>query len=220
VKRIRLVVADDHRLFLEGVRASLNEAEDIEIVGEADSGTKLLSLVAHSRPDLVLMDFSMPQLDGLACLDTIRSRHPDVKVAILSAFREPDVIQAALRRGACAYIVKTINPDDLASVIRQVINGTVYQALDLAEPDHRGKNGTVRDVGLTERELAILQALARGLSNEAIAKELWIARQTVKFHVRNVYRKLGVSNRTEAARYAYQHGLVANPVDDAPVAVR
>jgi DNA-binding NarL/FixJ family response regulator len=220
VKRIRLVVADDHRLFLEGVRASLHEAEDIEIVGEADSGSKLLSLVAHSRPDLVLMDFSMPQLDGLACLDTIHSRHPDVKVAILSAFREPDVIQAALRRGACAYIVKTINPDDLASVIRQVINGTVYQALDLAEADHSGKNGTVRDVGLTERELAILQALARGLSNEAIAKELWIARQTVKFHVRNVYRKLGVSNRTEAARYAYQHGLVANPVDDAPVAVR
>jgi two-component system, NarL family, response regulator LiaR len=217
VKRIRLVVADDHRLFLEGVRAALEEAEDIEIVGEADSGSKLLSLVAHSRPDLVLMDFSMPQLDGLACLDTIHSRHPDVKVAILSAFREPDVIQAALRRGACAYIVKTINPDDLASVIRQVISGTVYQALDLAEPE---QSPSVRDVGLTERELAILQALARGLSNEAIAKELWIARQTVKFHVRNVYRKLGVSNRTEAARYAYQHGLVANPVEDTPVAVR
>jgi len=217
VKRIRLVVADDHRLFLEGVRAALEEDEDIEIVGEADSGSKLLSLVAHSRPDLVLMDFSMPQLDGLACLDTIHSRHPDVKVAILSAFREPDVIQAALRRGACAYIVKTINPDDLASVIRQVISGTVYQALDLAEPE---QSPSVRDVGLTERELAILQALARGLSNEAIAKELWIARQTVKFHVRNVYRKLGVSNRTEAARYAYQHGLVANPVEDTPVAVR
>ena len=217
MKRIRLVVADDHRLFLEGVRAALEEDEDLEIVGEADSGSKLLSLVAHSRPDLVLMDFSMPQLDGLACLDTIHSRHPDVKVAILSAFREPDVIQAALRRGACAYIVKTINPDDLASVIRQVISGTVYQALDLAEPE---QSPSVRDVGLTERELAILQALARGLSNEAIAKELWIARQTVKFHVRNVYRKLGVSNRTEAARYAYQHGLVANPVEDTPVAVR
>ena len=118
MKRIRLVVADDHRLFLEGVRASLGAADDIEIVGEADSGSKLLSLVAHTRPDLVLMDFSMPQLDGLACLDTIRKRNPEVKVAILSAFREPDVIQAALRRGACAYILKTINPDDLASVLR------------------------------------------------------------------------------------------------------
>jgi len=218
VKRIRLVVADDHRLFLEGIRASLQAAEDIEIVGEADSGSKLLSLVSHAHPELVLMDLSMPQLDGLACLDTIRQRHPEAKVAILSAFREPDVIQAALRRGACAYILKTINPDDLASVIRQVINGTVYQALDLAEPEPLG---SARSVGLTERELAILQSLARGLSNEAIAKELWIARQTVKFHVRNIYRKLGVSNRTEAARYAYQHGLVANAVDDlSPVAVR
>jgi two-component system, NarL family, response regulator LiaR len=216
MKRIRLVVADDHRLFLEGVRASLGSADDIEVVGEADSGSKLLSLVSHTRPDLVLMDFSMPQLDGLACLDTIRTRHPEVKVAILSAFREPDVIQAALRRGACAYIVKTINPDDLSSVIRQVINGTVYQSLDLAEPE---QVGTARSAGLTERELAILQSLARGLSNEAIAKELWIARQTVKFHVRNVYRKLGVSNRTEAARYAYQHGLVANPVEELTVAI-
>jgi DNA-binding NarL/FixJ family response regulator len=217
VKRIRLVVADDHRLFLEGVRAYLGAAEDIEIVGEADSGNKLLSLVAHARPDLVLMDFSMPQLDGLACLDTLRKRNPEVKVAILSAFREPEVIQAALRRGACAYILKTINPDDLASVVRQLINGTVYQALDLTEPEPLA--GT-RSTGLTERELAILQALARGLSNEAIAKELWIARQTVKFHVRNIYRKLGVSNRTEAARYAYQHGLVQNAVEELPAAAK
>src|SRR5262245_54381558 len=115
------------------------------------------------------MDFSIPQLDALPCLDKSHSRHRDVKVALLSAFREPDVIQAALRRGACAYIVKTINPDDLASVIRQVISGTVYQALDLAEPE---QSPSVRDVGLTERELAILQALARGRSTESSAKEL------------------------------------------------
>ena len=216
-KRIRIVVADDHRLFLEGVRAALEDADDIEILGEADSGTKLLSLVAQARPDLVLMDFSMPQLDGLACLDTIRKRYPDVKVALISGFRDTDVIEAALRRGACAFILKTINPDDLASVIRQTMQGTVYQTLDLAEP---AESGTMRAVGLTERELSILQGLARGLSNEAIAKELWIARQTVKFHVRNVYRKLGVSNRTEAARYAYRHGLVENPVSDLPAASR
>jgi DNA-binding NarL/FixJ family response regulator len=211
MKRIRLAVADDHRLFLEGVRAALESAEDIEIVGEADSGNRLVGIVAGARPDLVLMDFAMPQLDGLACLDTIRKRHPEVKVALISAFREPDVIEAALRRGASAFIVKTINPDDLASVIRQIMNGTVYQAHDFAEPE---ASAPARTAGLTERELAILQSLARGLSNEAIAKDLWIARQTVKFHVRNVYRKLGVSNRTEAARYAYQHGLVANPVED------
>jgi DNA-binding NarL/FixJ family response regulator len=217
-KRIRIAVADDHQLFLDGVRAALEPANDIEIVGEADSGTKLLALVAHARPDLVLMDFSMPHLDGLACLDTIRKRHPDVKVALISGFRDSDVIEAALRRGACAFILKTISPDDLGSVIRQVIHGTVYQALDLSsEP---APAADVRAVGLTDRELSILQGLARGLSNEAIAKELWIAKQTVKFHVRNVYRKLGVSNRTEAARYAYRHGLVENPVGDVPAALR
>jgi DNA-binding NarL/FixJ family response regulator len=214
VRRIRLVVADDHRLFLEGVRASLEHADDIDIVGEADSGTKVLSLIASTRPDIVLVDFSMPELDGLALLDTIRTRHPEVKVALISAFREPDVIEAALRRGASAFVLKTINPNDLGSVVRQVMNGTVFQSLDLAESP---SVGTARSVGLTERELSILEALARGLSNDAIAKELWVARQTVKFHVRNIYRKLGVSNRTEAARYAYQHGLLANPVARSPL---
>jgi len=109
-------------------------------------------------------------------------------------------------------VLKSINPDDLAAVIRQVMNGTVFQALDFGgEPD---AGAAARSAGLTERELSILQALARGLSNDAIAKELWITRQTVKFHVRNIYRKLQVSNRTEAARYAYQHSLVPNMVDD------
>jgi DNA-binding NarL/FixJ family response regulator len=216
VKRIRLVVADDHPLFLAGVRAVLESVEDIEIVGEAESGTKVLPLITNTRPDFVLMDYLMPQFDGLACLDTIRARHPEVKVALISGLREPEVIEAALRRGACAFVLKSINPDDLAAVIRQVMNGTVFQTLDFAEP---GAGDAARAAGLTERQIAILQALARGLSNEAIAKELWITRQTVKFHVRNIYRRLGVSNRTEAARYAYQHGLVANPVEELSAAI-
>jgi len=212
VTRIRLVVADDHPLFLEGIRAVLDSAEDIEIVGTAESGTQVLSLIPKTRPNFVLLDYLMPHVDGLACLDTIRARHPDVKVALISAFREPEVIEAALRRGASAFVLKSINPDDLAAVIRQVMNGTVFQALDFGgEPD---AGAAARSAGLTERELSILQALARGLSNDAIAKELWITRQTVKFHVRNIYRKLQVSNRTEAARYAYQHSLVPNMVDD------
>jgi DNA-binding NarL/FixJ family response regulator len=215
MKRIRLVVADDHRLFLVALRTVLEPADDIEIVGEADSGDKLLSVVAKARPDLVLMDFSMPQLDGLACLDTIRMRHPDVKVAMISAFHDGEVVEASLRQGACAFILKSINPDDLAAVIRHVMTGTVIQSLNPPEPGTTvGTSGSGSHAAdLTERELSILQALARGLSNDAIAKELWIARPTVKFHVRNVYRKLGVSNRTEAARYAYQHGLASSDAE-------
>ena len=209
MKRIRLVVADDHPLFVAGVRAALNAASDIEVVGVADSGTKVVPLISNARPDFVLLDYLMPKLDGLACLDTIQARYPDVKVAIMSGVREPGVIEAALRRGACAFVLKSIDPDDLAAVIRQVMNGTVFQTFDFGDSDSAE---VARPAGLTGRELSILAALGQGLSNDAIAKEFWITRETVKFHVRNIYRKLGVSNRTEAARYAYQHGLVESPL--------
>jgi two-component system, NarL family, response regulator LiaR len=215
VSPIRVVVVDDHRLFLLAVRSVLEPAEDVEVVGEADSGTKGLSLVASTRPDLVLMDVTMPHPDGLACLDTIVKKHPKVKVAMISESHDADVIESALRRGACAFIQKSINPDDLAAVIRHIVSGTVIQSLGRVPPAESARE----DVDLTERELAILRALAHGLSNDAIAKELWIACPTVKFHVRNVYRKLGVGNRTEAASYAYEHGLVTE-APSSPVPVR
>jgi DNA-binding NarL/FixJ family response regulator len=148
-------------------------------------------------------------MDGLACLGQIRKRHPQVKVVVLSVFSDPEHIQIALRRGACGYIVKSIDPLDLPSALRQAYEGTVYHALGLPEAD---ESSVARSAGLTEREIAILSAVARGLSNQAIGKELWVTEQTVKFHLTNIYRKLDVANRTEAARYAYQHGLVVSPV--------
>jgi DNA-binding NarL/FixJ family response regulator len=217
VKRIRLVVADDHPLFVEGVRAILESTDDIEVVGKAETAAKLLPLIANTMPDFVLMDFLGPKLDGLACLDRIRDRFPTVKVALISGLRDPGVIEAVLRRGACAFVLKSIDPEDLAAVIRQIMGGTVFQALEFAEPN---ADEPVRLAGLTEREVSILQALARGLPNAAIAKELWITRETVKFHLRNIYRKLDVSNRTEAVRYAYEHALVANHVPDLTVVAR
>jgi len=133
-----------------------------------------------------------------------------VKVVVLSVSTDEHVIQTVLKRGASAYIVKSINPIDLPSALRQAVEGTVYSAIGL--PD--ASDSPARAAGLTERETAILSAVARGLSNDAIGKELWVAEQTVKFHLTNIYRKLGVSNRTEAARLAYQHGLVESPIDD------
>ena len=146
----------------------------------------------------------MPGADGLTCLGQIRKRYPEVKVVVLSVSTDEHVIQTVLKRGASAYIVKSINPIDLPSALRQAVEGTVYSAIGM--PDN--SNSPARAAGLTERETAILSALARGLSNEAIGKELWVAEQTVKFHLTNIYRKLEVSNRTEAARYAYEQGLV------------
>jgi DNA-binding NarL/FixJ family response regulator len=206
---MRIVIADDHRLIVDGIKRSLEASDDFEVVGEASSGSQVLPLVARTNPDLVLLDLRMPGADGLTCLSRIRKQHPNVKVVILSVSTDENVIQTVLKRGASAYIVKTINPIDLPSVLRQAMEGTVYSAIGMPE-----RNDPARAAGLTERETAILTALARGLSNEAIGKELWVAEQTVKFHLTNIYRKLGVSNRTEAARLAYQQGLVESPIDD------
>jgi DNA-binding NarL/FixJ family response regulator len=133
-----------------------------------------------------------------------------VKVAILSAVDDPTVIQAAFSRGASAFIVKHIDPRDLPAAIRQAIQGTVYKPLGLIE---RAEDAAA-ERGLSKRELVILQALQSGLSNKQIAKELFLAEQTVKFHLTNIYRKLGVNSRTEAIRYAYEHGLVERPIYD------
>jgi len=205
---MRVVIADDHRLVLDGIRRALESDGDFDIVGETQSGTQVLPLVARTNPDLVLLDVRMPHMDGLACLDEIRRRHPEVRVVMLSASTSSDLIEAALRRGAAAYVVKTVNPDDLPATLRQALEGNVHTAFGLEEGEHSG----AKALGLTEREVTILGALARGLSNDEIAKEFWVAPQTVKFHLTNIYRKLGVKNRTEATRLAYQHGLVESPI--------
>jgi len=206
---MRVLLADDHRLIIEGVRRALEEAGDFEVVGECSSGAQVLPMVGRTNPDVVLLDLRMPGADGLSCLTRIRSQHPEVKVVILSASTDEKVIANVLKKGASAYVVKSVNPVDLPSVLRQAVEGTVFTAVGLPAGE-----SPARAAGLTERETAILSALARGLSNEAIAKELWVAEQTVKFHLTKIYRKLGVANRTEAARLAYQNGLVDSPIDD------
>jgi DNA-binding NarL/FixJ family response regulator len=204
---MRVVIADDHRLVLDGIKRALEDDGDFEIVGETQSGTQVLPLVGRTKPDLVLLDVRMPHMDGLACLDEIKRRHPEIKVVMLSASASNELVDAALRRGATAYIVKTVNPDDLAATLRQALEGNIHTALGVDE-----ERSGAKSLGLTDRELTILGALARGLSNDQIAKEFWVAPQTVKFHLTNIYRKLGVKNRTEATRLAYQHGLVESPI--------
>jgi DNA-binding NarL/FixJ family response regulator len=202
---IRVLLADDHPLTLEGIRRTLEETGDIEIVGEAQSGSQVLPLIGQTGPDLVMLDIRMPKLDGLGCLDRIRARYPKVKVVMLSAYTDREHIELALKRGASAYIAKTVNPLDLASAVRQAFEGTVFTTF---VPAGVAEESAGTAAGLTERELAMLKAVARGLSNQAIGKKYWVTEQTVKFHLGNVYRKLGVTNRTEATHFAYEHGLV------------
>ena len=205
--RLKLLIADDHQLMLEGIRLALADAPDIEIVGETSSGTQVLPLVRQTSPDVVLLDLRMPGMDGLRILESLRQRHPTVKTVVLSGSEEPEVIEAAFQRGAAAFILKRIDPLDLAPVIRQALDGNVFYRLEA-----RATATDLPDSGLTQREADILKALAEGLSNKQIARQFWLSEQTIKFHLTNIYRKLEVGSRTEAVRRAYENGWIENPM--------
>jgi two-component system NarL family response regulator len=201
---LRVLLADDHKLVLEAVKHALEKVEDFEVVATTHSGAAVADLVARHRPDLVVMDLRMPEVDGLQALDRIRARDKNVKVVMLSASDSPAEIQTALSRGANGFILKSVNPDDLPSALRQVYEGTVFHGgMAAAAPPA----SPAEEAGLTDREVTLVRALARGLSNKQISQELWITEQTVKFHLSNIYRKLDVSNRTGAVRWAHEHGL-------------
>jgi DNA-binding NarL/FixJ family response regulator len=204
VAKLRVLLADDHPLMIAAVRSALESEKDFEIVGEATSGSQVMPLVSSARPDVVLIDLRLPEIDGLTCLERISAKHPTVRVLLFSGVDDRAQIAVALERGACAYLVKSIHPGDLAAVIRQAVAGSFFCAAGL---DKVAARSGAHDAGLSGREAEILCSVARGLSNRAIAKELWLSDQTVKFHLHNIYRKLNVANRTEAAKYAFDHGL-------------
>jgi two-component system, NarL family, nitrate/nitrite response regulator NarL len=208
VKTLRVLVADDHRLMLAAVRRALADAQDFEIVHEVSVGSHVLPAVRETSPDVVLLDLRMPELDGLACLERLQKVAPEVAVVILSSYSDPEQIEAARRGGARGYVVKTVEPVDLATVLRTALTGESFQVWG-AQVEEAGAHADDETASLSERETAVLDAVARGLSNREIGRQLWISEQTVKFHLRNVYRKLGISSRTEAARYAYRTGRVA-----------
>lgn len=213
---MKILLADDHPLVLMGIHEVLAADGGFEIVGTTCTGPEVLPLIGRCSPEVVLLDVRMPQLGGLECLTRIRARYPDVKVVMLSMFADPEQVQLAFNRGACGYVVKSIEPHDLGSAIRQAVDGTAYHALGLPALDERA---AAKAAGLTERELMIVKAVARGLSNQSIAKELWVTEQTVKFHLTNVYKKLGIANRTEAAGWAFANGFADEPAPVSTIAL-
>jgi len=208
--KLRILLADDHRLMIEAVRVALEADGDFDVVGWTTDATKIVGLVSETSPDVVVLDVRMPLLDGIACLNRIRQRSPNVKVVMLSASEDPTLAAQALEGGASAFVLKQIDPRDLGSVLRQVVNGTVFQTVGVPATQSSSRQATA--AGLTAKEQEVLAALARGLSNQQIAKELWLAEQTVKFHLSNIYRKLEVRNRTEAVQHAVRRGFVSNPI--------
>jgi DNA-binding NarL/FixJ family response regulator len=201
---MRVLLADDQLVTLEGVRIVLEASDDISVVGQACSAEELCPLVSRTRPDVVLIDPLLCGNEGFECIGAIRAQHRDAKVVLFSTRSNIHHVQAAFGAGAAAYIIKTIHPLDLVAALRQTLQRTVFHPR-LSE-SLKGENGNTEE--LTAREREILTAVARGLSNKAISEEFWVTEQTVKFHLTNVYRKLGVPSRTAAVRYAHEHGLV------------
>ena len=201
---MRILIADDHSLELEAVKEALRACPTIKVVAEASTGREALALANRSKPDVALLDMHMPgSIDGLTCAERIKRQLPATRVVTISAFNDEGSVRTAFRRGADAFISKAVNPCDIGPALRAVVDGTVFHApLDGLAP-----NGGMTE-GLSERELGVIKAVAAGLPNKTISQQLWITEHTVKFHLTNIFRKTGTSNRTEAARWALQHGLV------------
>ena len=206
---IRVALADDHQLVLDTVRELLEADGDFEVVAASVSAEHLLSALGRECADVVVLDVRMPRVDGLSCLRSIRDRHPHAKVVMLSGLEDPRTVRRALELGASAFVRKDVDPQDLAGVLRHVLEETVV-SWPPASHDPDDELEEVRSL-LTPSEFGVLAALARGLVNKEIATELGISQQTVKFHLTNVYRKLGVTNRTEAIAFAFEHGVAETP---------
>jgi DNA-binding NarL/FixJ family response regulator len=207
------VVLDQHPIWLDGVQSIL-ERIGVEVLGKTTDPDELLDLVSTHHPDVLVTSIELadPDVDGLVCLRLATQRQASLKAVVLSAYDDAEHIEAALAAGAIAYVVKTAHPDDFAAAIRQSFDHSVFMAGSQVPPPAEKSEPAGDTRGLTRRELEILRLVAEGHSNAELAKMLWVTEQTVKFHLSNIYRKLDVSNRTEASRWAQVQGLLpANP---------
>ena len=208
---LRVLLADDHAVTRQGLRALLEGDAGIEIVGEAADGVEAEEQTLLLRPDVVLMDVQMPHRDGLESLRRIRAALPDQAVVVLTSFQTDETLREALRAGARGYLLKTADAADLLAAIRAAFRGETMLSAGVSERLSVLAQGQSLDLGdrLNERALEVLNLLAQGLRNKEIAAKLFISERTVEYHLSNIFLKLGVTNRTEAARAALSRGLVA-----------
>ena len=201
---IRVLVADDHAVVRDGLRAFLDLQEGIEVAGEATDGQEAVEQAERLRPDVVLMDLVMPRLDGVEAMRELRARVPGARVVVLTSFLDDERLLPALRAGAAGYLLKNVEPRELARSIRLAAAGEamIDPAVAARLVDALGEERPASHAELTPREQEVLDLIGRGYANKRIALELGIAEKTVKTHVSHVLAKLGVSDRTQAALYA------------------
>ncbi|WHY87440.1 response regulator transcription factor [Neobacillus novalis] len=208
---IRVVFVDDHEMVRIGVSSYLSAQPDIEVVGEAADGKKGVELVLELRPDIILMDLVMKEMDGIEATRQIIEHWPEAKVIIVTSFLDDEKVYPALEAGATSYMLKTSKAGEIANAVR-----ATYHGQSVLEPEVTGKmmvkmrqkNTHLPHEDLTSRELEILLLMAEGKANQDIADELFIALKTVKTHVSNILSKLSVQDRTQAVIYAFKHSLI------------
>ena len=204
---IRVLIVDDHAVVRQGLRTFLSLQDGIDVVGEASDGREAIAAAQRLRPDVVLMDLVMPRVDGVQAMRELRDHVPGARVIVLTSFLEDDRLLPAIRAGAAGYLLKNVEPSELARAVRTADAGDALidpavaaRLVDALASDHRPEQP------LTAREQDVLDLVARGYANKRIARELGIAEKTVKTHISHVLAKLGVSDRTQAALYATRAG--------------
>jgi DNA-binding NarL/FixJ family response regulator len=205
------MLADDHRMLREGLRRSLSEL-GFTIVGEARNGADAVDLAAALRPDVVLMDVTMPELDGVEATRQIKARQPDLKVVVLTMHADHDVLSEAIRAGANGYLVKDCSTDEIAQAIDAVASGETALSAGLAASMlaevRRQDSGNQPERVITAREEEVLQLIADGCSTPEVAEQLYISQKTVKNHLASIYQKLDARDRTQAVLQAVRMGIV------------
>ena len=211
---IKVLLVDDHKIVRQGVRAFLHTLADIQVIAEADSGATALTAVEQYQPDVVLMDLEMPgELDGIAATRQIRKRRPETQVIVVTSHHQDEYIFPAVRAGAISYLLKDVEPDELAAAIRKAAQGEAVLDSRVASRIVQELQGLRKEnvnpfTELSEREFDVLRLIAAGKSNAEIAETLVIGESTVKTHIGNILKKLHLDDRTQAAVYAWQEGIV------------
>ncbi len=214
IDKISLMITDDHALVRQGIRAFLELQADLTVLGEADSGEAAVQMVAELVPDVMLMDLVMPGIGGVEATRQVKQVSPHSQVIVLTSYHEDEYIFPALRAGALSYVLKDVGPEELADTVRKAARGESVLHPRVAARVVQELRGTRSDTpklftDLSDRELEVLRLIAAGLSNAEIASKLIISEKTVKGHVSNILGKLHMMDRTQAAVYAWQQGLVA-----------
>lgn len=220
---IKVLIVEDHPMFSDGLRLAIELEDDITVVGQAESGDRALDFFRQFRPDVIILDINLPEMNGLQVLRLLKAERPQIAVIVLTAYHDSEQVLMVMRAGASSYCTKDIRPERLIEIIRECAQGyyvvndkrmdsqSVHEWVNLSVEAYSGPyalDPNEHFVPLSHREMEILEFVTRGLSNKEIASRLQISQQTVKNHMTSILKKLNVQDRTQAAVYAIKHGWV------------